>query len=376
MQNKAPGKQSFVYNELSKAIRLGRFRKSGRLPSDRDLAKEFGVSYMTVRRAVNQLVSDRVIERRSRRGTFICQPAALRSKKEMRLNIICTAQESQTEDRFIQLSMEHAKKIGWATKVIRVSKEDEKLAANAILGPDCSLVHMNPYFGWTTVSQALVAAADRTALIGMRMDEQGVLSIIGDDARSMRMSIQYLADAGHTRTGLVIHHPGLRPARLRMAAWNAEQRNQWSTEEIRNRLIIVDIPPYASHAERAYDAVSKYLASGKCDVTALICINDWVGLGVMAACRDAGLSVPSDMSIICLSNTEFSRLAAIPMTCAEINRAESIDIAFKLLNQRLSGELPEWDCLQLIRPRLIERESVAVIKPGKSLAGSKAENIA
>ena len=44
-----------------------------KLPGERLLAKEFGVSYMTVRKAVENLVSQRVLYKVPSRGTYVEQ---------------------------------------------------------------------------------------------------------------------------------------------------------------------------------------------------------------------------------------------------------------------------------------------------------------
>jgi len=49
-----------------------------RIPSERELADRFGISRMTVRKALNQLVASGQLERRGTAGTFIPEPAVVR----------------------------------------------------------------------------------------------------------------------------------------------------------------------------------------------------------------------------------------------------------------------------------------------------------
>ena len=46
------GKTGLVEQEILRQIDLGNFRRNSLLPSERELAKQLGVSYMTVRRAI------------------------------------------------------------------------------------------------------------------------------------------------------------------------------------------------------------------------------------------------------------------------------------------------------------------------------------
>lgn len=359
MAIEAPGKQEYVCRELSRSILLGRFNDTGRLPSDRRLAQEFKVSYMTVRRAVAVLLKEGLVVRRPRRGTFINRSSRPAGSRVKTLNVICMAEENAALSRFISDASDNAEKHGWRPVVVRVPEGSQTAAVEAILGPGASLVRMNEYFGWDAITRALNVAADRVAVVGSRLDDFGVLSIMGDDMAAMLMAVRYLRSKGHTRIGLAMHHPELRHARLRMATWRSALSDVCSEEELQRALIVVDIPPYSSHAQFAYERVRKHLASGARELTAMVCINDGIAMGAMAACRDAGVRIPEEMSFVSLSNTDIGRFAQVAMTCVEIDVQRETEWALNLLDRRLRSELPEWDSLRLVPPRLIERQSVA-----------------
>lgn len=57
---------------LAEEIRKGRI--TAQVPAERELAKQHGVAYMTVRRAVSALVDDGLLYRKPGQGTFVCQP--------------------------------------------------------------------------------------------------------------------------------------------------------------------------------------------------------------------------------------------------------------------------------------------------------------
>jgi GntR family transcriptional regulator len=59
-----------VYRELSKEIESGGLRPGDRLPSERWLCDELGVSRATVRRAIEELISDGLVQTRGR-GSYV-----------------------------------------------------------------------------------------------------------------------------------------------------------------------------------------------------------------------------------------------------------------------------------------------------------------
>jgi len=64
-----------VYLDLSGALDTGEWQAGDRLPTERELADEYGCSLITVRRALTDLVRERRLERTRGRGTFVIGPA-------------------------------------------------------------------------------------------------------------------------------------------------------------------------------------------------------------------------------------------------------------------------------------------------------------
>ncbi|MFD5747360.1 GntR family transcriptional regulator [Streptomyces sp. NPDC127033] len=60
-----------IYDDLVLQIRSGTLAPAARLPSETDLARQYGVSRMTVRQALDLLDSDRFVVRRQGSGTFV-----------------------------------------------------------------------------------------------------------------------------------------------------------------------------------------------------------------------------------------------------------------------------------------------------------------
>jgi DNA-binding GntR family transcriptional regulator len=59
---------------LCAQLESGRYAERQRLPSERELVAQFGVSCMTVRRALVALTQEVLIYGQARKGTFICVP--------------------------------------------------------------------------------------------------------------------------------------------------------------------------------------------------------------------------------------------------------------------------------------------------------------
>lgn len=63
-----------VYLDLRNALDEGEWRPGDRLPPERELADRYGVSLITVRRALTDLAREHRLERTQGRGTFVTRP--------------------------------------------------------------------------------------------------------------------------------------------------------------------------------------------------------------------------------------------------------------------------------------------------------------
>lgn len=63
-----------VADHLEGRIRSGEMRPGARLPSERALAEEYGVAYLTVRRATAELRKRRLIKTVHGKGTYVLPP--------------------------------------------------------------------------------------------------------------------------------------------------------------------------------------------------------------------------------------------------------------------------------------------------------------
>ena len=62
-----------IVESLKRDIENGVYNATERIPAEAELAKQYNVSRITVRRAVDDLVSQYLVEKKQGKGTFICR---------------------------------------------------------------------------------------------------------------------------------------------------------------------------------------------------------------------------------------------------------------------------------------------------------------
>lgn len=107
----------------------------------------------------------------------------------------------------------------------------------------------------------------------------------------------------------------------------------------------------------AYEDMLRILNQGKELPTLYVAANDTIAIGVIKALKEYQILVPRDISIIGFDDIPFCTMMDSPLTTMKVNKKAMGEKAVKLLVQNI--KLPERDNIKiLIRPKLIERESV------------------
>jgi len=72
-----------LYVDLKESLNSGKYQKGDKLPTEKDLCQKYGISRLTVRRAMDELRREGFIERLKGKGTFVTG-----SKREEQLAIL------------------------------------------------------------------------------------------------------------------------------------------------------------------------------------------------------------------------------------------------------------------------------------------------
>jgi LacI family transcriptional regulator len=91
--------------------------------------------------------------------------------------------------------------------------------------------------------------------------------------------------------------------------------------------------------------------------TAVVATNDVFAVGAMMACREAGVSIPSDVSITGVDNTDLGAIQTPPLTSIRTPIMEIGRAAAELLIARLEGQ--PFESFQTFPFELVRRGSTA-----------------
>lgn len=164
--------------------------------------------------------------------------------------------------------------------------------------------------------------------------------------------VEYLHTLGHNRLAFVGHHSSLGPTSEREKAFletvaRYAPQAEWMTVADQDGL------------DGGRQAAREIMSAGF-DPTAIICVNDFMAVGVLRELRERGLRVPEDISLTGFDNIKLSEYCYPPLTTIHIPRDRIGHLVFETLVPELARGEPSGREI-LIDPEFILRASTGPV---------------
>jgi len=239
----------------------------------------------------------------------------------------------------------------------------ELLAANTDYSPEQLLRSVRTMIGRRVGGLAVVVSEMAPDLIG-ELERSGIPTVFYDVGpvtpnisnirvnyrRGIERTVEYLHGLGHKKLAFVGHHSSLGPLSERQKAF-VETVSRYEGKEWRT-VADADTPDGGRQAAR------ELLDTGF-RPTAILCVNDFMALGVVRELRERGLRIPHDISVTGFDNIRLSEYCWPPLTTVNIPRDRIGHLVFESLVPDLSKGKPAGREI-LIDPELVPRESTGV----------------
>lgn len=148
----------------------------------------------------------------------------------------------------------------------------------------------------------------------------------------MRKAIRHLQERGHDRIGFMTNG---NPAHHHTERFQAFlQAMQVCATRFDHANVINGGGTYLS----AYSAMEERLRTGQLSFTAMLCANDLMAIGAIAACRDHGIAIPQSLAIIGGEDILMSSETNPPLTTIQFPREEIGRQAVQMLFEQMDGQ--------------------------------------
>jgi GntR family transcriptional regulator of arabinose operon len=327
--------------ELVRDFFVGQHAPGTRLPTQADLAKRYGASRPTIRRALNLLAEKHHLVKEPQKGAVVpSRPGEAAGINQIAFVAPGLNETTHAYVRGVNESLDH-ERFSLATYCAHSNLDQyRRIVQNvAAMRPAGILLTTMPeehcrihaeIFTQAEIPVVTIGHPQITGLTCDRVDESGV-----DNARKVARLILQL---GVTDIAYLGTMP--RQASEETIVTLRSELGERGVKLPEDRVFIVDarhgymIPPDPFIDARQY--MAKLLAGGfRCQL--LVAGHDFCGCGALQAMLNAGIKVPREMKLVSVMKAPIESYTPMKLTTVDFNQAEEGRIALKLLLRRIEG---------------------------------------
>jgi len=201
----------------------------------------------------------------------------------------------------------------------------------------------------------LVAAGTPVVILDrdpLEDDDISSPAVLVDHRAGATAATRYLVGLGHRRIALLTADAHMRPSRERIAGFRAVFAEAGIDAAGAQLCIQASPMDFAQGGTLA-------LLRGAGRPTAIIALGTRILAGVLRAARDLGLSVPRDLSVLSVGDTDLAAVHTPAITALRWSLEDVGRAAAELLLQRLRGDVGQAQSRALLPVDLVLRESCA-----------------
>lgn len=267
-----------------------------KLPGERVLAKELGFSYMTIRKAIENLVNEGVLYKVPTKGAFINTEIKKR-------------QNTRTIGYFLDSSINSGISSPYYSMIFAaIEKEATKQGYSLVYFSDNNLDRLDNTLNkldgviatcFPRIESTLLEIKRTTPLVVIDNSaaDKTIPSVIIDNFNALIAAVKYIYSLGHTQIGFMT---GLEDSDIGKSRYMGYQHGlRLSNLDFDPQLICSGNYSY----EAGIDGAAYFLSLPEVP-SAIICANDSMALGAMKRFKQARLRIPEDISLIGFDDIE------------------------------------------------------------------------
>lgn len=354
-------KKDLVYNQLREAIRSGKMKPDERFTGEHQLAEEFNVSRVTVRKALERLEDDRLIVRINGKGTFIAEnirgeTGCFMAITDAESPIVSPTQyiypglQKRLADTGIRLdhcSLQFIKSLSGKDAYSLFRK-------NSVLG---IFLFASTFRGDEPIVGTLKASGLPVVVPHARFKDREIaeFAIMHTDERlAFGDGVRYLSAQGHKRVGTIF------------SITESAMHRGFRLEEYSDflRLNGLDessvLTKFAEYSQESIGLAVKELMLGPKPPTAIACYSDFYAIHVYNALKELNLRIPEQVVVMGYCGYPGSIYMSPPLSTVDVMYENIGRMAAELMlnsDSWFGGERP----VTVITPhRVVARESTKV----------------
>ncbi|PWU67283.1 GntR family transcriptional regulator [Gracilibacillus dipsosauri] len=309
-----------LYENIKKDIVSGVYKEGDRVPSEKELSQQYGVSRITTKKALELLAGDDLITRQPGRGSFVKRASGFNHKMKVNnqkgeqtallFGLVITDFDDSYGTELIS-SLEKCSTKHSSFLILRRSFGKPELEERAIkelveLGVDGLIVFPSQAEYFSEEILKLVIKKFPLVLVDRHLKGISTASVSTDNVAAAKKGTEHLLELGHKHIALLTPPPtdttALEDRIEGFVQAHAEKgvmvdRNLW-LNNITSTLPNAFRPPnFTQDIKKIKDHLVKFPY-----ITALFAAEYYIALMAKKAVKELGMRVPEDISIICFDS--------------------------------------------------------------------------
>jgi GntR family transcriptional regulator of arabinose operon len=348
--------------EILRWLQEGKYKPEERIPSENEIAEQFGVSRQTVRQTLGELEAEGWLHRMRGKGTFVSPPRPGNRNGKM-IGVLTTYISDYIFPHIVRGAEAAVRRRGYSLLLSSTdndkARELECLRQMLSQSPCGLLVEpTKSAMGNTNLPYFLELQRQGVPMVMLhaRYPEWFGPCIMVNDERGGYLATEHLLDLGHTRVAGFFKTDDLQGVG-RLKGFLAAHRK---------RGMAVD-PSFV--VRYSTETVNEEAVAGALDLlrrpgrpTALVCYNDQLAVKILDAVRQAGLAVPGDVSVVGFDDSPLATATETKLTTLAHPKEELGMRAAEMLMDLV--ERPQAEAEDIVyEPELVVRDSTAAPQP-------------
>lgn len=348
-----------ILAEIRQQVASGRWKPGEQIPSETDLAVQFGVCRATMNKTLNELEREGLFWGGPGRGRFVSQRPAKPKTGVIEAvvaeaHILTELAGMQTHDAMSQVVAQ----AGYHYRIVQLNSFEYPDIAECmkVVNPrqiDGCIIHTQAV--QLETAKALAAQVP-TVWFHQTSQGPGLTGIRYDWVGGAFAAARHLIELGHRRLGLVTVLDKFVAGREQISGARLAVRNLLGEGE--GSLEVVTASLY--RPEEGY-RMTRELLQRTPRPTGIICASDEFARGVLKALADAHLRVPQDMSVIAWNDTLPAHECPVPMTSMKMDFERAGTAAAEALLRMIEQPGETIPTIE-IETELVVRQSTADVR--------------
>lgn len=376
-----------IMQQIIGRIENGQLKAGNMLPSEADLCKEYNVSRITAKKALNELEKEGFIHRIKGKGSFVSENTIKKSNQNGKLqnnvNLVTLVMPFESS-RGGGIDLIHGASVyleehGFIMNV-KNSMNDLDKEKEILLGSSDSLssgIIFYPISDRENTDVASMLSLNKYPIvcIDKYFETFPIDYVVSDNVTGTYESVSHLVSKGHRNIAFICDSKMDFAITVRNRFLGYCNALKDKNIEIRYENYIFDFLSVAKNYQtEIYETLIaqrslgnkrfdfyKYLLDGFLDrpekITAIQTINDNLAMEMMKTAQEMGLCIPRDISFVGFDNVETSQYLDVPLTTVEQDFYQIGYKAAEILVKRINGSTDEHQKIY-IPTKLVQRQSV------------------